>query len=377
MDILAAANARRAAGADVLNLCLGEPSGGAPQVVLDAAADALAARPLGYTEALGLPELRTAVAGHYRTWYGVEVDPARVVITTGSSGAFLFAFLAAFGIGDRVALARPGYPAYANILAALGCEVVDLRCGPQTRYQPTVPMLAGLDRPVDGLVVASPANPTGTMIDGAELAALASWCQATGVRLISDEIYHGISYPGAATAATAAAFPDAVVVSSWSKFWAMTGWRLGWLVLPAELVDPVAALAGNLALCPPALSQYAALASFSAAAYEDAHGRVAQYARSRAVLLAAAPRLGWDRLAPADGAFYLYADVSGTGLDSVTYSRRLLAEADVAVTPGTDFDPFDGDRWVRLSFCVEPEIAARAVERIAAWQATLPAGPGR
>ncbi|MBU4336967.1 MAG: aminotransferase class I/II-fold pyridoxal phosphate-dependent enzyme, partial [Actinobacteria bacterium] len=360
MDILAEANERRAAGADVLSLCVGEPMGGAPEPVLAAAAAALADSPLGYTEALGLPELRAAVAGHYRRWYDVDVDPERVVITTGSSGAFLFAFLAAFGLGDRVALARPGYPAYANILAALGCEVVDLPCGPDTRYQPTPAMLEALDEPVAGLVVASPANPTGTMIAPEELTALATWCAAHDVRLVSDEIYHGITYPGATPVSTAARFPDAVVVSSWSKFWAMTGWRLGWLVLPIELVAPVGALAGNLALCPPALSQYAALASFTPAAYAESQARVEQYAASRQVLLDAAPGLGWDRVAPADGAFYLYADVSGSGLDSVTWCRRLLAEADVAVTPGTDFDPADGERWVRVSFCVPPQVARQA-----------------
>ncbi|MCG2797245.1 MAG: aminotransferase class I/II-fold pyridoxal phosphate-dependent enzyme [Cellulomonas sp.] len=375
MDILAEANERRAAGADVLSLCVGEPMGGAPEPVLAAAAAALADSPLGYTEALGLPELRAAVAGHYRRWYDVDVDPERVVITTGSSGAFLFAFLAAFGLGDRVALARPGYPAYANILAALGCEVVDLPCGPDTRYQPTPAMLEALDEPVAGLVVASPANPTGTMIAPEELTALATWCAAHDVRLVSDEIYHGITYPGATPVSTAARFPDAVVVSSWSKFWAMTGWRLGWLVLPIELVAPVGALAGNLALCPPALSQYAALASFTPAAYAESQARVEQYAASRQVLLDAAPGLGWDRVAPADGAFYLYADVSGSGLDSVTWCRRLLAEADVAVTPGTDFDPADGERWVRVSFCVPPQVARQAVERIGAWQRAAFARP--
>lgn len=375
MDILEEANARRAAGEDVLTLCVGEPMGGAPQPVLDAAAAALTEQSLGYTEALGLPQLRRAVAEHYGRWYDVDVDPARVVITTGSSGAFLLTFLAAFGLGDRVALARPGYPAYANILAALGCEVVDLPCGPATRYQPTPAMLAGLDQPVAGLVVASPANPTGTMIAADELTALASWCTDHDVRLVSDEIYHGLTYPGAAPAATAARFPDAVVVSSWSKFWAMTGWRLGWTVLPTELVEPVSALAGNLALCPPALSQYAALASFTPQAYAEAHERVRQYALSRQVLLDAAPGLGWSRVAPADGAFYLYADVSGSGLDSVTWCRRLLAEAGVALTPGTDFDPADGAHWVRLSFCVPPDVARQAVERIDAWQRTTFARP--
>lgn len=368
MEILAAANARRAAGEDVLNLCAGEPASGASEAVRLRAAELLSSGGLGYTEALGAPALRAAIAAHYDT-YGVTVDPARVAVTTGSSGGFLLAFLAAFDVGDRVALARPGYPAYANILAALGCEVVSLPCGPQTRYQPTVAQLEALDEPVDGLVVASPANPTGTMIDAAGLEELASWCEAHGVRLISDEIYHGITYTPGATP-TAAAYPTAVVVNSFSKYWAMTGWRLGWLVLPDDLVAPVDALAGNVALCPPALAQHAAVAAFSPAGLAAAEADVARYAASRDLLLARLPELGWTRVAPADGAFYLYADISGSGLDSVTWCARLLDEAGVALTPGTDFDPVDGHRWVRLSFASSAEVVGAAVDRIVAWQAS-------
>lgn len=374
MEILAAANARKAAGEDVLNLCAGEPSTGASDVVRQRAIDLLTSGGgLGYTEALGVPALRSAIAQHYRDRYDVALDPRRVAVTTGSSGAFVLAFLAAFDVGDRVALAVPGYPAYANILAALGCEVVIVPCGPETRYQPTVAQLAALDPPVEGLVVASPANPTGTMIDPDELAALAAWCGTNGVRLVSDEIYHGITYGSEATA-TAAHYLDsgAVVVNSFSKYWAMTGWRLGWLVLPDDLLSVVDALAGNVALCPPALAQHAGVAAFSPEGYEAARQNVERYAAAREHLLARLPELGWSRIAPADGAFYLYGDISASGLDSITWCARLLDEAGVALTPGTDFDPVDGRSWVRLSFASSVEVVREAVDRIVAWQRTLP-----
>ncbi len=380
MEVLAEANRLRDAGASVLNLCAGEPSTGASDVVRRRAIELLEHGDLGYTESLGVPALRRAIAEHYDRWYGVEVDPARVAVTTGSSGGFLLAFLAAFDVGDRVALARPGYPAYKNILRALGCEVVELDCGPETRYQPTVSQLmeAYYGGGLDGLVVASPANPTGTMILPAELDAVATWCADHDVRLVSDEIYHGITY-GEPAGASAAALPTAaryvgdgaVVVNSFSKYWAMTGWRLGWLVLPDELVGPVDALAGNVALSPPALAQHAGVAAFSPEGYATAAENVARYAASRELVLSRLDDLGWSRVAPADGAFYVYADVSGDGLDSVTWCERLLAEAGVALTPGTDFDGVHGGDWVRLSFAAAPATVADAVDRIVAWRRTL------
>ena len=380
MEVLAEANRLRDAGASVLNLCAGEPSTGASDVVRRRAIELLEHGDLGYTESLGVPALRRAIAEHYDRWYGVEVDPARVAVTTGSSGGFLLAFLAAFDVGDRVALARPGYPAYKNILRALGCEVVELDCGPETRYQPTVSQLmeAYYGGGLDGLVLASPANPTGTMILPAELDAVATWCADHDVRLVSDEIYHGITY-GDPAGASPAALPTAaryvgdgaVVVNSFSKYWAMTGWRLGWLVLPDELVGPVDALAGNVALSPPALAQHAGVAAFSPEGYAAAAENVARYAASRELVLARLDDLGWARVAPADGAFYVYADVSGDGLDSVTWCERLLAEAGVALTPGTDFDGVHGGDWVRLSFAAAPATVADAVDRIVAWRRTL------
>ena len=383
MEVIAAANERRRAGHEVLNLCAGEPSGGTPEPVRRAAAAAVVTADLGYTEALGMPALRAEIAGHYRRWYGTEVDPRRIAVTTGASGGFVLTFLTAFDAGDRVAVVRPGYPAYRNLLAALGCEVVDVPCGPEVRFQPTVDLLEAVvaaGGPLDGLVLAGPANPTGTLVEPEALDAIGAWCAAHDVRLVSDEIYHGITYasgggsglPGhGAGAPTAATLDGAVVVGSFSKYWAMTGWRLGWLLLPPDLVSAVDALAGNLALCPPTLSQLAAVAAFSPESYAAADAAVAEYARSRAVVLDRVGELGWSDPAPADGAFYLYADVSSSGLDSVTYCARLLDEAGVALTPGTDFDPVDGGAYVRLSFATTPDVVSAAVDRIAAWRTRL------
>lgn len=384
MDILARVDALRSQGRDVVSLCAGEPSGGAPSAVSAKAAQIHASgRALTYTPALGTAELRAAIADHYRRWYGLAVDRAQVAVTTGSSGAFLLSFLAAFEAGDRVALARPGYPAYRNILAALGCEVVELDAGPDSRFQPTPEMLdaAASERgPLAGLVLASPANPTGTMVDRAELTALTDWCAENGVRLVSDEIYHGITYPGAGTASDAHSprgvcawelDREAIVISSFSKYWGMTGWRLGWMLVPEELVGAVDALAGNVALCPPAPSQLAAVEAFSPESYSEANAWVAGYARTRQTLLDALPALGWGPAAPADGAFYLYAEL-GDQLarfgDSREYARALLEAEAVALVPGTDFDAVHGSRAVRLSFAAGQAAVETAIERILRFQ---------
>lgn len=384
MDILARVDALRSQGRDVVSLCAGEPSGGAPSAVSAKAAQIHASgRALTYTPALGTAELRAAIADHYRRWYGLAVDPGQVAVTTGSSGAFLLSFLAAFEAGDRVALARPGYPAYRNILAALGCEVVELDAGPDSRYQPTPAMLdaaASEHGPLAGLVLASPANPTGTMVDRAELTALTDWCAANGVRLVSDEIYHGITYPGTGTASDAHSprgvcawelDREAIVISSFSKYWGMTGWRLGWMLVPEELVGAVDALAGNVALCPPAPSQLAAVEAFSLESYAEADAWVADYARTRQTLLDALPALGWGPAAPADGAFYLYAEL-GDQLarfgDSREYARALLEAEGVALVPGTDFDAVHGTRAVRLSFAAGQAAVEAAIERILRFQ---------
>ncbi|MDN5930832.1 MAG: pyridoxal phosphate-dependent aminotransferase [Pseudonocardia sp.] len=387
MDVWAAAGERQRTHGDLVNLSAGQPSTGAPAAVRAAATAAIADEVLGYTVALGVPELRAAIAAHYGRTYGLDVPAEQVVVTTGSSGGFLLAFLAAFDAGDRVAMARPGYPCYRNILSALGCEVVELPCGPETRYQPTPAMLEALDEPVQGLIVASPANPTGTVLAPAELAAIAEHCERSGVQLVSDEIYHGISYPGTPATSCAwstsrsAANQSAIVVNSFSKYFSMTGWRLGWLLMPPRLLRAADCLAGNFTVCPPAVAQQAALGAFAGTSYAEADGHVARYAANRELLLAGLPRLGITHMAPADGAFYVYADVSHLAADSMDLTYRLLADVGLAVAPGLDFDPVDGHRWIRFSCAGSTEDVREALRRLEGWigvngRAAHATGPG-
>jgi aspartate/methionine/tyrosine aminotransferase len=376
MEMVRAAEQRAAAGLEVLHLEVGQPSTGAPASVRAAAEAALrSGDPLGYTEALGWRPLREAIAAHYRATAGVAVDLNRVVATVGSSVGFVLAFLAAFPPGARVAVTEPGYPCYRNTLLALGREPVGVPIGPDTGYRLT-PDLLDRAGPLDGLVLASPANPTGTILGAGELADLADWCAAHAVRLVSDEIYHGLSYGAPTTtalalASTPASFldrPAAIVVNSFSKYWSMTGWRLGWLVLPDELVGPVERLAQNLVICPSALAQQAAPAAFEATDELEAH--VARYRRNRALLLDGLAAAGIDRVAPADGAFYVYAEVDHLTDDSLDLCRSWLAELGVAATPGIDFDPRRGHRTVRFSFAGATTDIERAVERLARWTST-------
>ena len=367
MDVWLAAAERQRTHGDLVNLSAGQPSVGAPEPVRAAAAAALDANRLGYTVALGIPELRAAIAQSYAQQHGLAVDVDDVVLTTGSSGGFLLTFLSCFDAGDRVAIASPGYPCYRNILSALGCEVVELPCGPETRYQPTVAMLAEAGR-LDGVVVASPANPTGTVIAPEELAAIASWCAATGVRLISDEVYHGLVYPGAPQTSCAwTTSRDAVVVNSFSKYFAMTGWRLGWLLVPASLRRTVDCLTGNFTICPPVLSQVAAVAAFTPESTAEADGHLRHYGANRELLLRGLTDLGIDRLAPTDGAFYVYADVSEHTGDSLSFCEKLLADTGVAIAPGIDFDPARGSSYVRLSFAGPTSDITEALGRLAGW----------
>jgi aspartate/methionine/tyrosine aminotransferase len=368
MDVWLAAAERQRTHGDLVNLSAGQPSAGAPTPVREAAAAALSRNQLGYTVALGIPELRAAIAGSYQDRHGLVVDPDEVVVTTGSSGGFLLAFLACFDVGDRVAIASPGYPCYRNILSALGCEVVEIPCGPQTRFQPTAQMLAELDPPVRGVIVASPANPTGTVIPPGELAAIASWCAESGVRLISDEVYHGLVYEGApATSCAWETSRDAVVVNSFSKYFAMTGWRLGWLLVPQELQRAVDCLTGNFTICPPSLAQVAAVAAFAPESIAEADALLHHYTANRALLLDGLRDIGIDRLAPTDGAFYVYADVSDYTADSLSFCSKLLADTGVAIAPGIDFDTVRGGSFVRLSFAGPTSDIDEAVRRIGSW----------
>lgn len=368
MDVWLAAAERQRTHGDLVNLSAGQPSAGAPEPVRAAAAAALHLNQLGYTVALGIPELRSAIAADYQPRHGISVEPDAVVVTTGSSGGFLLAFLACFDVGDRVAMASPGYPCYRNILSALGCEVVELPCGPETRFQPTAQMLAELDPPVKGVIVASPANPTGSVIPPRELTAIASWCDESGVRLISDEVYHGLVYEGAPQTSCAwQTSRNAVIVNSFSKYFAMTGWRLGWLVLPTELRRAVDCLTGNFTICPPVLSQIAGVSAFSPESITEAEANLQHYSVNRSMLLDGLRRIGVDRLAPTDGAFYVYADVSDYTDDSLAFCSKLLADTGVAIAPGVDFDTERGTRYVRLSFAGPTSDIEAGLSRIGSW----------
>ncbi len=372
MEILKAATERAAQGARVYHMETGEPGSGAPEGVLAAARAALAETKIGYTEAHGVTALRERIAGFYGERYGFSPALERVVVTTGGSAGLILAFLAAFDVGDRVALANPGYPAYRNTLLALGLEPVLLPTSAETRFQPTVAMLEALERserPVRGLVVASPSNPTGTMLPRRELEAVAAFCDGRGIRVVSDEIYHGITY-GEPAASVAGFSESAVVINGFSKYFAMTGWRLGWMIVPDDLARAVERLAQNLFISPPSLSQRAALAAFDCR--DELEANVARYARNREIVQRALPAAGFGALAPCDGAFYAYADVSGLSDDSEAFCRRMLAECGVAATPGIDFDTERGRVFVRFSYAGATDEVEAACAALGRWLA-----PGR
>lgn len=366
MEVMRAAAQREAEGGDVVHLEVGQPSTPAPAGARAAAIRAIEHDLLGYTSAVGIEALRERLSQHYEDWYGLAVDPGRIVVTQGASGAFTLAFLACFDVGDRVVVPSPGYPCYRNTLRALGIEVIDLAVDHTTRFQPSAQQLAALHAasPIDGLVVASPSNPTGTMLLPDELSELSEWCAEHGVRLISDEIYHGITF-GVAAPSAAALWPEAVVVNSFSKYFSMTGWRLGWLLLPPNLVAPVERLAQNATVAPPTISQHAALGAFDSIA--ELEQNVDRYRANREILLAGLPEVGINRLAPADGAFYVYADVSHLTDDSQALCREWLEDLGIAATPGVDFDPERGHRFVRFSFAGTPAEMTTTIDRLHTW----------
>jgi aspartate/methionine/tyrosine aminotransferase len=366
MDVMAAAARIEAAGGRVVHMEVGQPAVGAPTAALAAARAALGTGPLGYTEALGIPALRARIARHYKEVWGVPVDADRIVVTTGSSSGFILAFLALFEPGDRVAIANPGYPPYRHILTALGCEPVLIETNPATRWAITGESLRAAHRrqPLAGVVVASPANPTGTMMAPQALADLITVAEGLGVRVISDEIYHGLDYAMPATTALQLS-ERALVINSFSKYFCMTGWRIGWLVAPLPLVRPIERLQGNLAISVPTLSQIAAQAAFDSRAELETikHG----YEDNRRILIEGLPKAGLDQFLPVDGAFYLYADVSRFSNDSFDFAKRLLAEAHVAATPGVDFDPQNGNKFIRFCYAGSTADMREAVERIGGW----------
>jgi aspartate/methionine/tyrosine aminotransferase len=362
MDVMEAARAAEAAGRRVIHMEVGQPGTPAPAAARAAVTAAIGAGPLGYTVALGLPELRAGIAGLYRRRYGVELDPARVIVTAGSSAAFILAFTALFEPGDRVGLGLPGYPSYRHILHALSLVPVGIPTRAAARFQPEP---GALPDGLAGLILASPANPTGTMLDRAALAALIAAAEGRGLAVVSDEIYHGIQY-GARPVSALEVSDDVVVVNSFSKYFSMTGWRLGWMVVPEALVRPVERLAQNLFICPPHASQIAALAALDAT--EELEGNVAVYAANRRLLLDGLAAAGLP-VAPPDGAFYLYADVSHRTADARAFAARILDEAGVAVTPGVDFDPDRGHRFIRLSYARTTAEVAEGMDRLAAFLA--------
>jgi aspartate/methionine/tyrosine aminotransferase len=372
MDVISAANARAAslpAGAPgIIRMEVGQPGTGAPRGAAEAAIRALqAGAPLGYTEAFGLLSLRERIARHYSDHYGLTVPARRIAVTMGASGAFPLAFLAAFDVGDAIAMAAPFYPPYANILQALGMRPQLLECDATTRFQPNVAMLEKLDPRPAGLIIASPCNPAGTMLAPDELAAIAGWCHGAGVRLVSDEIYHGLSWGTVAESSATAFSESAIIVNSFSKYWSMTGWRIGWLVLPEDLIRPVECLAQNMFISAPHIAQVAAEAAMDCR--EELEGNKAAYARSRAALLAGLPDARFERIAAADGAFYLWCDVSALTNDSAAFSAAMLEGAGIAATTGLDFDRGRGRRFLRLSYCGPEADMAAAPGRLKRWLA--------
>jgi len=366
MDVMAAAAQREAEGAHIIHMEVGQPAAPAPATARQAAAAALAVGRLGYTEALGMPSLRARIARHYGETYGFDLDPARVVVTTGSSGGFILAFLAMFEPGDRVALANPGYPPYRHILTALGCEPVLIETDPETRWalSPERLIAAHRQKPLKGVMVASPANPTGTMMDAASLKALIDTAEAEGIRVISDEIYHGLDYAFRAETAVKLS-PSTVVINSFSKYFCMTGWRIGWLVAPEPLVRPIERLQQNLAISVPTIAQIAAEAAFDGREEMEAvkHG----YEENRRILTEGLPKAGLDKFLPVDGAFYLYANIARFSDDSLDFAKRMLNEAGVAATPGIDFDPIDGRHYLRFCYAGAAQEMHEAVTRIGSW----------
>ena len=366
MDVLRAANERQAAGDDIIHMEVGQPATPAPQLAIEAAKAALEQDRIGYTEALGLPVLRERIARYYRDRHGLDIDPERVIVTSGSSAGFILSFLAILDPGARMALPSPGYPCYRHILRALGVEAVTIEVDARTRWMPTPRQLeeAVLEKDVAGLLLASPANPTGTMLLGPALGDLAAACERLRLWFVSDEIYHGLDYTQPAQTALAHS-PNAIVINSFSKYYSMTGWRIGWMVVPRDLVRPIERLAQNLYISPPTLSQYAATAAFDAG--EELEAIKSTYARNRDLLLEALPRAGLTEIVPADGAFYLYADVRHLTNDSAALARRMLKETGVAITPGVDFDPGRGAHFVRFCYAGGTREMIEAARRLHAW----------
>ena len=364
MDVMRAANERAASGSDVLHLEVGQPSSPAPKKVIETAQFVLDNDKLGYTDALGISLLREKISGYYRDTYGVNPDPKRIVITSGSSGGLLLSFLSSFDVGDCVGMATPGYPAYKNMLKSLGVKVVEVPVDSKSHFQLKREVLDKLSKNLDGLIISSPSNPTGSMISSSGMRDLVDWCDRRGTRLISDEIYHGIVYGEQASTALSYG-TDVIIINSFSKYFSMTGWRLGWMVIPESMIRSIECLAQNLYISPPSLSQMAAVAVFDC--MDELNENVARYRINRDILLEKLPNAGLEQFAPVDGAFYIYANVSHLTNDSSEFCKRMLSEIGVAMTPGIDFDGINGKSYVRLCFAGATQDINQAAARLQKW----------
>ena len=362
MDVMRLAAELEADGGDIVHLEVGQPCSPAPQKVIDALAASMGQlKTHGYSVALGIPELRLRIADHYKQWYGQEIGPERVAVTVGSSMAFAISFLAAFDIGDKIAIPNPGYPAYRNLMLGMGLEPVTLNAGPSEGWVPRLKDMEKWDNLPDGLMIASPHNPTGVIIPDNELKGICEWCDKNGVRLISDEIYHGLSYKGRCE--TALKYSDnVIVINSLSKYFSMTGWRIGWMILPEQLLNTAEKLAQNLYISAPTPNQIAAIEAFDCS--EELDQNIKRYKENRNILLSGLPAEFLGNAAPCDGAFYIYADISALSVDSISFAKKLLDETGVATTPGVDFDPINGHRYLRLSFAGATQTMNEAVKRI-------------
>ena len=365
MDVMRLAAELEADGSDIVHLEVGQPYSPAPQKVIDALAASMGQlKTHGYSVALGIPELRLRIADHYEQWYGEKIGPERVAVTVGSSMAFAISFLATFDIGDKIAIPNPGYPAYRNLMLGMGLEPVTLNAGPSEGWVPKLKDMEKWDNLPDGLMIASPHNPTGVIISDNELKDICEWCDKNGVRLISDEIYHGLSYKGRCE--TALKYSDnVIVINSLSKYFSMTGWRIGWMILPEQLLNTAEKLAQNLYISAPTPNQIAAIEAFDCS--EELDQNIKRYKENRNILLSGLPAEFLGNAAPCDGAFYIYADISALSVDSINFAKKLLDETGVATTPGVDFDPINGHRYLRLSFAGSTQTMNEAVKRINAF----------
>ena len=364
IDMLTRANNLKSKGKDIIHMDVGEPGFKTPAHILEYAKTIIEQKKIGYTESIGMPELRSKISDHYKYWYGEEVDSENIAVTAGASGAFLLTLLAIFDPGDTVAIMTPYYPAYVNALKALNINIIYLEGDIKTSYQPTVEKLESIKKNINGIIMASPANPTGSSINTEDLKKIANWSKKNKVAIISDEIYHGVEY-GKFSETILKYNQDAIVINSFSKYFSMTGWRLGWLVAPKKIINTIEKLSMSLFLCPPTFSQLIAIKAFED--YDILNKNVLIYKKNRDILISSFEDIGFFKYAPPDGAFYLYIDVSNITDDSTDLAIKLLKEAGVSSTPGKDFDYNLGNKFIRLSYAGDHKEILEGAKRIISW----------